>query len=347
MEEVSVGRHVIRMAEIKDIPFIMDFLDKHWEAGCLLSRDRAYFEYEYVVDGRLNFLVASHKDTGSIDATMGIIQCSKKSPYDGFSVMWVCNPGSGTKFLGMAVYDYQTSMSGIRVLQGVGLTPHVGAKIVNDLYSVQVNKLNHYYRLANRSEFKIAEITRLRRTNCDPSHKKLTPVPSMRHLNAWFDLNSLPDAPMYKDAWYIEHRYYNHPYYKFNIWGIAESPGKLTGLLIGRVVRCNGSKALRIMDFLGPDNALDGIGNELDFIMDANDIEYTDFYCAGISHENMRKAGFVLRDDQDKNIIPNHFEPYEKNNVDIFYTGVGVRICKGDGDQGRPKRLRLPFEWAR
>jgi len=155
----------------------------------------------------------------------------------------------------------------------------------------------------------------------------------------------LPDAPMYKDLWYMEHRYYKHPYYKFNIWGIEESPGNIGGLLVGRVVRCNDSACLRIMDFFGQESLLAGIGVELDLIMTSGELEYTDFYCAGIPHDCMKDAGFVLRDENDGNIIPNHFEPYERKNIDILYSGGGLRTYKGDGDQGRPKRLRLGQEW--
>jgi len=343
-EKVYVGKHIIRMAEMKDIPFIMDFLDRYWEKGCLLSRDRAYFEYEYVVDGRVNFVVAEHNEAGSIDAVAGLIQCSKNEYHDAFGVMWVCKPKSGTKFLGLILGDNILRVSGVRAFTGVGYND-AGAGAAKDFYSVSIIKLNHYYRLAARSEFFIANVTNLRRQTGVISSKKLIAIPTMQHLRSWFDFDVLPNVPIYKDAWYIEHRYFNHPYYNFNIWGIEESPGNVTGLLIGRVVHCNGSACLRVMDFLGPDNALDGIGGELDLIMNANELEYTDFYCIGISHESMLNAGFVLRDDEDKNIIPNHFEPYERKNIDILCPHHNMRAFKGDGDQGRPKRVRLPFEW--
>ena len=349
MNEIFVGKHVIRMATIEDIPFIMDFLDKHWEKGCLLSRDRAYFEYEFVVDGRVNFVVASHVETGSIDATVGIIQCSKRSPFDGFGVMWVCKPKSGTKFLGFEINHYVVYISEARFISGVGVKSDTGAKLLTGNFSYSyVSKLNHYYRLAHCDNFLIAGIDQIRRAVDVPLQKKLICIPTIQHLRNWFDFKSLPDVPMYKDDWYIEHRYYNHPYYEFDVWGIEESPGNIIGLLVGRVIRCNCSAALRIVDFYGADSALEGIGEELDRIMESNNIEYTDFYCAGIPHEILQNAGFVLRDDDDKNIIPNHFEPYEKKNVDIFYacyTGEETHYFKGDGDQGRPRRLRLPSEW--
>ena len=346
MKKIAVGNHVIRMAEMDDIPFIMDFFDKYWEKGCLISRDRAYFEYEHVVDGRVNFVVAAHKETGSIDAVQGLIQCSKKNPHDAFGVLWVCKPKSGTKFLGVALDEHNVEVSGIRgKLVGVGIRAETGVEVLKTFYGIRHTKMNHYYRLAKRDVFSIAVVTAPRRVPGTTSEKKLIPIPTMQHLLDWFDLSTLQDVPMYKDAWYIEHRYFNHPYYRFNIWGIEESPSYVTGLLVGRIVCCKNSSALRIMDFFGPDNALDGIGSELDLIMDAGNIEYTDFYCTEIAHEHLENAGFVLRNDSDPNIIPNHFEPFEQKNVDIFCSPYGFRLFKGDADQGRPKRLRLPAEW--
>ena len=345
MEKVFVGKHIIRMAEVSDIPFIMDFLDLYWEKGCLLSRDRAYFEYEFVVDGRVNFVVAEHKDAGTIDAVAGLIQCSRNKPPDAFGVMWVCKPKNGTKFLGLALGDNIINVSGIRAFTGVGLIADTAARTAKDFYSTEIIKLDHYYRLAHRNEFFIAEVATLRRPTGVISSKKLIPIPTMQHLRSWFDFSVLPDVPIYKDAWYIEHRYFNHPYYNFNIWGIEESPGNITGLLVGRIVRYNSSACLRIVDFFGSDSALDGIGGELDLIMNTSEIEYIDFYCTGVPRENILNAGFVLRDDEDKNIIPNHFEPYEKKNINILCPRHEVRVFKGDGDQGRPKRLRLPLEW--
>jgi len=352
MEFVSTNKHVIRMATLDEVPFIMDFIDKYWGNGCLLSRDRAYFEYEFVIDKQVNFVVAVHKDTGAIDATIGLIQCTKNKPSAAFAVMWVCKPKSGTKFLGMILNENLYRISNFWPISGVGLRENTAANIITNVIDdghYKVAKLAHYYRLACRDAFYVANIVDVRRSDDIGSSKKLIPIPTACCLRSWLDFDSLPKTPMYKDAWYIEHRYFNHPYYDFNIWGIESSPGNITGLLVGRAVHHNNSACLRIVDFFGDNDALEGIGRELDSIMEANDMEYTDFYCAGIPHETMLKAGFVLRDETDKNIIPNHFEPYEEKNVDILWSAYGagddLRIFKGDGDQGRPKKLRLPSDW--
>ena len=348
LSAINYGKHIIRRATFTDIPFIMDFLGVHWEKNCLLSRDRAYFEYEFVIDGVVNFVVAEHKENGTIDATQGYIQCSKNIPHDGFSAMWVCKPKSGTSFLGVTMSKNMLNLTGARKLFGVGITDN-GSKVASRYGDTsRIQKLSHYYRLAQRSEYTIAKIVTPRHEEgvTIPS-RKLIPIPSFSKLKEWYNFESLLDVPMYKDLWYIEHRYYNHPYYKFSVWGIEESPGIINGLLVGRVVECNGSACLRLMDFWGHEDLLAGIGTELDLIMTSAGLEYTDFYCAGISHNHMKNAGFILRDEDDVNIIPNHFEPYECKNIDILYSGGGIRAYKGDGDQGRPKQLRLGHEWLR
>jgi hypothetical protein len=350
--EIAVGAHVLRMAIRKDIPLIMDFIDRHWERGCLLSRDRAYFEYEYVVDDNVNFVIAVHEETGKIGGVQGLIQCSKRLPFDAFGVMWIADPKSGTKFLGMCLTENAPYISGARYCFGVGLYEKTAAALISCMYQdAIVFRLQHYYRLASRDVFKMAVVREKRHVDCKAEEEcKLIPIPTMTHLLSWVDLDLIrnPETSVpYKDAWYLEHRYFNHPYYQFNIWGIETSPGKIKGLLIGRAVRARGATALRIVDFWGDCASLPGIGLELDRIMDATGAEYIDFYCSAIPDTYLRRAGFVLRDTKDPNVIPNYFEPFVQENVDVIVSGGDVPLFKGDGDQGRPKRLRLPTEWKK
>ena len=349
MKQVNVGKHILRLAEIKDIPQIMGIIEKYMDSKHLLTRDRACFEYDFVTDGNVNFLVAEHMETGEIDAIEGFVRCSEKQVFDIFPSYWLSKPKTDTRFLGVEMGKNILGITGARHKAGVGITD-MGAKISELFLKLEVKIMPHYYRLAARDDFYIAEINENKRIECEASEKWLIPIPTPEHLDRWFDFSALPDIPMYKDRNFVVNRYFRHPYYKFNIWGIEDSPGSMTGLLVGRVVCHNNSKALRIMDFFGPDCALIGIGTEIDLYMEACGIEYTDFYCAGIEREYLERAGFTLRDENDPNIIPNHFEPYEKKNVNIYYNGCSyngkdVRAFKGDGDQGRPRLLRLPEQW--
>ena len=118
---------------------------------------------------------------------------------------------------------------------------------------------------------------------------------------------------------------------------------KYTSLLITREIQVNDSKVLRVIDFIGEEQDIRNIGQELQNIMNENDYEYIDFYQYGIPEDILNEAGFIKRDKNDTNIIPNYFEPFEKKNVDILIaTNVKDNkyfMFKGDGDQDRPNLL--------
>lgn len=62
-----------------------------------------------------------------------------------------------------------------------------------------------------------------------------------------------------------------------------------------------------------------------------------DLYSYGVAEETMAQAGFRLRKD-DKNIIPNYFEPFVQENVEIYVQvpDEPIAIFRGDGDMDRP-----------
>ena len=53
----------------------------------------------------------------------------------------------------------------------------------------------------------------------------------------------------------------------------------------------------------------------------------------------LKKAGFSLLSQEDGNIIPNYFEPFERENVKIRIVVAhwpSFHLYRGDGDQDRP-----------
>ena len=73
--------------------------------------------------------------------------------------------------------------------------------------------------------------------------------------------------------------------------------------------------------------------------IDSCSYEFIDFYCYGIAHQYLKKAGFSLLSQEDGNIIPNYFEPFERENVKIRIVVAhwpSFHLSRGDGDQDRP-----------
>lgn len=358
MKQKRVGRHLLRRANADEIPLIMDFIDKHFERGHLLARDRAFFEYEYCIDGRPNVGVAIHGESGSLDGVITAVPASRLALADSadwFFTIWVAKRKSGTPFLGLELSEFFLELLAVRSYAGIGL--RAPALSLNADLGYPVEKLRQYYRLADRGTFMIADIRQPRRIVPADTPNKLIPLPGMEHVVKAYEFEAMAEGrAIYKDAWYLERRYFNHPYYRFNVWGIETAPGAVEALLVGRVVEACNSSALRLVDFWGREEALSGIGHDLDRVMADNELEYADFWCLGLAEETLIKAGFVWRDGDDPNVIPDHFEPFEKINCEIHcgYCGgmnlrqyPSMRLFKGDGDTGRPRRHRLPMEWRR
>lgn len=144
-----------------------------------------------------------------------------------------------------------------------------------------------------------------------------------------------------KSARYFLNRYLQHPVYEYQLWGIRDSL-QFQGLIAARKADGQGNAALRIVDYLGPDEKLIGLGGQFQELLEELDCEYLDFYCLGISEEIFSQAGLLKFDSSGSMILPNYFEPLEFQNVDINYAikpnseSSKYRFFKGDCDQDRP-----------
>ena len=52
-----MGEYNIRFADYEDITTIMRFIDEYWKKGHILARDSELFEWQYVEDGKVNFVL--------------------------------------------------------------------------------------------------------------------------------------------------------------------------------------------------------------------------------------------------------------------------------------------------
>ena len=148
----------------------------------------------------------------------------------------------------------------------------------------------------------------------------------------------------YKDFNYFKKRFFNHPIYKYNIYGIFKK-SNLLSILVTRVIKHKNSTCLRIVDFYGDESTLNIYSSNLKEIMYKNKHEYIDFFSKGLKKKIILNAGFKVLDVKNKNtVIPNYFEPFIQTNQKIrFFFDKGIlknlRIFKGDGDQDRPSMI--------
>jgi hypothetical protein len=228
---------------------------------------------------------------------------------------------------------------------GVLSSPGINQKIINiyKFLGIYTDHFRQFVLINDKiTEFKIAKVSNEKYikpvrflTNNKYSLKKLS------EKEVLFDFKDYKETIPYKDKKYFIKRYFNHPVYSYDIFGIFKN-SKIHSLLVTRSVLANGSKALRIVDFIGDQKGLQFITKNLYEKIIADNYEYADFMCFGFDYEKLLSAGFqqVNLDSSDL-IIPNYFSPYVAENIKInFYIDTDkvekVRMCKADGDQDRP-----------
>ncbi|KGG79681.1 hypothetical protein Y919_10575 [Caloranaerobacter azorensis H53214] len=341
-------RYIIRLANISDIDNIMRFIDEHWKKGHIMARDKGLFKYEYADGDNLNFVLAIDKNTKLIEGIFGFLKCSNtKDPKkkDIWGSIWKVNDShNNIPFLGIELAKRVFTLTNCRTHIGNGANPNTTIPLRRLFFGDKGVKMKQYYLLNPYiDEYKIAVVKNKvnEATVFMQNEVTLREFHSIDEIKKYFDIESV-DAIPYKDNWYVNKRYFCHPYYKYNVYGLEERTGKIGALMMARVVEYNGRKVFRIVDYIGNQKLFAGLSKEFQEMIKDNGFEYIDFYTYGFDEESILKAGFKLRTDDDPNIIPNYFEPFVRKNIDIWahYKIDGTLFFKADGDQDRPNIIR-------
>ena len=338
-------RYEIRLANCSDIDLIMDFIDKYWKKGHIMSQDRILFQYEYQDGNHINFVLAIDKNSGLLEGIFGFIKCSDTKDFkkkDIWGSMWkIRESGENIPLLGIELAKRVFDITGCRTQIGNGANPNTTIPLRRLYFHDRTVRMKQYYKLNPKiEEFKIAMIKKKPEPlPGDHSNTKIMLLSSINEVKENFDIDSVNSIP-YKDSWYVNKRYFCHPYYHYYVYGLKSRNGKVGALMMARVIECNGARAFRIVDYIGDQRLFSGIGSTLDLIMEEMNLEYMDFYTYGFEEQYLWSAGFIYRSDEDPNIIPNFFEPFLRENVDIWahYKIDGTLFFKADGDQDRPNQ---------
>ena len=333
-------KYDIRLASIDDIPYIMKFLDDHWKKGHIMATNRKLFEYEYVHEDEVDFILAIDKNTKKIEALFGFLRCSKDRNGDIWGSMWMVNDNpDNMKLLGVELAKRVYSLTGCRSHIGNGANPKTTIPLRKIFFREKTVKMKQYYRLnADIENYEIAVVKEpwISEKLKDTPVYHLKKIESFKELLNSFDIDSVNGIP-HKDSWYVNHRYFEHPVYHYDIYGIQDQKKICRAIFVTRSVVIGKSGVLRIVDYIGDHKMFAGLYDEIGNLISSGNYEYIDFFEYGISDELIEKAGFKNRDEFN-NIIPNYFEPFVQENIDIWahYKEDGTTFFKADGDQDRP-----------
>lgn len=335
-------KYQIRLANKADIKDIMDFIECNWKSGHILGKNRSFFEYEFLEnDETLNFIIAINKETKCLEGIFGFIpSATSKENRDLWGSIWYVKPGN-MMLLGVELFKRLEILVQCRYHLGIGANPNTTIPIVEKYLNRKIGRMKHYYILSNDSieNFKVAKINYLPQKNNIVMKKNISviSIENREIIKSYFKNNADRIQIPNKDFNFINKKYFNHPTYKYQVFGI-KNDNEIKALLICRTQECNSKKIYRIIDYIGDRKFLSYLGNFFEELMLKNSYEYIDFYCYGFEDEYLKNAGFMDVIEGDKNIIPNYFYPFIQKNIDIWVHSPieNVLYCKGDGDQDRP-----------
>ncbi len=319
--------YCIRRARLEECDRIIDFLNCEWRKGQLLA-DKKYFSYYYIDGKKLNFIIATKNN--DIVATCGFVRASGSDVWG--SNLFVKKGEEPTLVLKIIKFFEKEGLT----LFGIGIVKRTQG--IYRALGFQVGELKHYYKLFDKDEYKVATIVEKQICSNISNKYQVIEIGSEQILKETIDSLIFDNQRPYKSLEYIIRRYYKFPYpeYAYKVWAIKVAENNIPTVFITREQRVLGEKVLRIVDIIGSEEELQGIGYFFEEQGKINGYEYIDCWCYGIKDTIMQNLGFFSND---VNIIPDRLEPLQKCNDEIYFVNKnmpGFRVFRADGDMDRP-----------
>ncbi len=331
---------IFRQATPDDIPNIMRFIDEHWRKGDTLARNRAFFEWNYIRKGVVTMVVAVDENTNSICGIQGYLPYTDEDLYpDCAGSIWKAIK-CDDPLIGIHMAEYMHQNIHMRYYAGAGMRKR--AIRVAKLNGGSVATMDHYYRLnseINEDDYRIATVKEKIIPDFQSFDIKMEKIQNMNQFMESLDQSILIKSVFCKDYRYIKWRYFDHPVYRYDLWKLCGADCDSQAVIVTRNEIYNGSSMCKIIDYFGDYKLISKMGTALDKLMKDNNHEYIDVYSYGVNTEYYSACGMARCDSDSPNIIPNYFQPFVSENIDIYLEEPkfdGLVLFRGDGDQDRP-----------
>ena len=323
---------------------LFNFINSYWKKKHIFTKHKDLFDWQHKQKRKFNFLIAFHKKQKKIHGICGFFSLGffEKGQIQKNDNIWIAIIMSEksllpSKGLGIRMIKEIYSRYKPNSLSALGITEQV-ARLYKYL-GFKLNKLNQYYILNPQiKKYRIAKIL---------NNKKLLTSKKIRiKKNLILKINKLELKKFYMKKViskfklnYLSNRFVNHPIYKYKFLSLNKQ-NKLLAIFVYRVINVNKSKCMRIVEIVNLEKINFNIKNYLQEFLIKNKIEFLDFIYFNNNIENIRKIGFNLRKRKDKIIIPSHYEPFERKNIDIDFSYITknnkFEVFKSHSDLDRP-----------
>lgn len=328
---------IIRMAEVHEFDKVREFMARYWDDGNhIFVKWPEYFKYFHITQGQFNMFIGIGEKTGKLYGICGFVVCNASVTADiQLNLLRVIDNDNG--FSSLSMLDYIVKNYKYRTISSCGIRPKT--KIIYQYLGYQTGVLNHYYRLGKKDNYQIAVIKNRIIPEISKGKYSLRLIVSFEELQRSFNAAAYRHLIPYKDEQCIRHRYFESMGRHYKVYGIDKGAVIYDSIIVMRELNYNGVNICKIVDFIGADEDIGEISTAIQELIDKNNYEFIDFYCIGIAHEILEKAGFVKREQNDGNIIPRLFEPFVRENKEIHYF-INIADSKfhlycGDSDQDR------------
>ena len=324
----------------EDIDDVVHFIDEYWARRHALVTSRRLLDWQHRnPDGGYSFVVA--RQDGIIIGILGYISTMRFDPaLSGDNVVWLTTwqvrDDAGVAGVGLALLQYLAAHEQHVAIGAIGLNP--ATRPIYQALGYRMGELQHYV-LPNADvrRFELATLSAL------PAPLRADAAPldarALTNAHAFESIAEFPPAATpRKSARYFVTRYIEHPVYSYRVVALTDGE-TVVGILATRLAGHEGHRAMRIVDFLGDPELFARIGNAVQTLLHESQAEYADIYNAGIEPATFERAGFRLVDPDGSDVVPDHFEPFERRNVRLWFAikAAGQPLLfKGDADQDRP-----------
>lgn len=327
---------LIRFSKISDAKRIIDFIKENWNENHVFVNNTDLFYYCHKENDNITYVIA--EEDSEIYGVCGYIKSNHTQNPDIWAALWKVKK-SPTPFLGMQIISFLKKETRCRNFSCCGIVPSTFK--LYEFLGCKTETLEQWYWTSGRNEYFVADIKQ------EPI-KKIEKAPEIKFevfadwekLTKVFDPENFAIHVPYKDNQYLKKRYFSHIKYHYIAVLLSEKNKKC--VLVARKINCCRQTILKIVDILGNEELLEKSSFYLNKWFKDESFEYVYLYQYGINAEVLKKAGFTFHDENDENVIPNYFEPFEKKNVKIHFasdTLENFRMFCGDGDQDRPNEM--------
>ena len=317
---------------------LLNFLKKNWLNKNTVFSNKNFFHWMYFNKKlkKYNFLI--YKKNKKIRSCLGFFLNSMPLKRVIWLSLWLVDSKNRKNINGLELIFYLIKKFNKCIIVTNGANPKT-IPIYNSL-NFKIKYLNHYYIVNSYiKNFKLIKFKNKKKINIKKNKNKIIILKKIDSLKKELDLKKFHNLFLKNINYYIE-KYQNHPIYNYEFY-LIKKRNKFLGFFIGRICKFKNRKALRFVEYFGSLREIKNLKFNLYNLLKEKKYEYLDFYNLGIDKKILKKAGFEQNKFTKNIIIPNYFETFVKENINIC-TAVWPKktqllIFKGDGDQDRPR----------